>query len=215
MAPRKYCSNRCVSEPTRVLTCPRCGKEFKAGKQKRVYCSHACKNPNSRTQDCRQCGKTFRCSPGNRRKFCSYECHLASGGARRAGFAAVRAKALYGLKKDANHNEVVRTLKKCGIATMDTSGLGCGFPDLIVTVKGQIHLVDIKNPNTSYGRRGLNDLQKEFADNWQGPPIYLIYSMDDVASLVAGRFDKLKSAGGYKPAERPRLRAVRQLALAV
>jgi Holliday junction resolvase len=103
----------------------------------------------------------------------------------------------HGAKKDANHKELVTALKELSVQVIDTSQLGGGFPDLICCVRRETLLVEIKNTNTGYGRRGLNKNQKEFAESWTGGPIYVIKNLDDVESLANGRLDKLYAYGGY------------------
>lgn len=98
----------------------------------------------------------------------------------------------YGAKKDANHGAMVGAFKKIGAHVLDLSSMGSGVPDLVVWCARRWVLVDIKNPKTGYGRRGLNKNQREWADAWQGGPVYLVATIDDVISLVTGRFDLVK-----------------------
>lgn len=144
------------------------------------------------TANCLQCGKEFKHYPSHYQKYCSYKCHIDSGGAYRAGKAAKSMTRKYGAKKDANHNEIVEAFRKLGAGVLDLSALGSGIPDLLVYCRGIIYLVDVKNPKTGYGRRGLNALQKEWADDWKGGPVYLISSIGEAADLVQGRLEKLK-----------------------
>lgn len=115
----------------------------------------------------------------------------------RAGLAAAKKMKTYGAKKDANHNEIVDAFKKLGAPVMDLSSMGGGVPDLIVECQGVLHLVDVKNPKTGYGKRGLNKLQKKWAEQWNGGPVYLVYTLQDVENLVNGRCNKVKAYGGY------------------
>lgn len=149
--------------------------------------------PKPDTQ-CLGCGSMF-IANNPRRKFCTYECHLRSGGARRAGDAAARAKMKYGAKKDANHGAIFEEIRKHCVAH-DTSNAGCGIPDGIAWVDGAWRLFDVKNPQTAYGRRGLNKRQTEWAGLHGGGPIYLLYTVEDAAKFGRGEFADLKSAGG-------------------
>jgi hypothetical protein len=154
------------------------------------------KKPN---HTCIQCGIQFHAyaAQDRPRKFCSYACHLASGGAHRAGEAAVMAKRRYGNKKDANHKEIVDAFERLGSAVLDLSDMGYGVPDLIVSCKSSWQLVDVKNPKTGYGRRGLNPIQKDWALKWKGGPVYMVSSVDDVISMVNGNYSAVKSFGGF------------------
>lgn len=88
-------------------------------------------------------------------------------------------------KKDANHNPIVRRFRDLGCTVMETVNTGIpGFPDLVVGAVGQNHLVELKNPDSAYGRRGLNDNQTAFARDWRGERIYTVSSEDEVVAVV-------------------------------
>jgi hypothetical protein len=185
-------------------TCPYCDGYIHTAKKGVKTCgSAACREkhfankhgPKPETT-CMGCGVIFSHSRTAKRKFCSYACHIKSGGAFRAGAASKRAVKNYGAKKDANHNELVAEMEKLCIQVLDTSGLGGGFPDCICNVRKRTLLVEIKNPKTAYGRKGLNDLQKLFADNWRGSPVYIVRTLDDVILLANLELDKLDHFGG-------------------
>ena len=104
-------------------------------------------------------------------------------------------KRSYGAKKDANHVEIVTAFRKMGASVIDLSDVGGGVPDLIVCCHGVVDLVDIKNPKTGYGRRGLNKLQRNWAEQWRGSPVYMVYTVGDVMEMVQGDKSKVKSHG--------------------
>ena len=107
------------------------------------------------------------------------------------------AKMKYGAKRDANHNELVTVLESLGVLVIDMSEKGGGFPDLICAVRHQTLLVEIKNTKTSYGKRGLNKLQKLFAEQWTGGPVYIITNEDEAIDLANGRLEKIYAYGGF------------------
>lgn len=206
---RSHCSTDCHNEARRVnliKLCPVCLVPIKGKPSfvlKRAYCSRKCmaqdykekKKKTAHKSVCSYCGNEFTHSPSKDRKYCSYQCHLDSGGAIRAGQEAVKTMKKYGLKKDANHNDIVKAFKKLGADVIDLSNLGCGVPDILVWCKGAWHLIDIKNPETAYGKRGLNPLQKTWAADWKGGAVYLVYNNDDVVNMVNGNLDKVKCEG--------------------
>ena len=65
-------------------------------------------------KNCIECNKEFWHFKSARRLYCSYDCHLASGGALRAGLESKKATMKYGARKDANHKEIVEALTKAG-----------------------------------------------------------------------------------------------------
>ena len=51
----------------------------------------------------------------------------------------------YAKKVDANHSLVVKTLREMGCSVFDTSSVGRGFPDLVVSRKRATTLVEVKS----------------------------------------------------------------------
>ena len=204
---RKYCGLTCRSKAFTRLggrPCLHCGLQFKPNTEKRKYCSVECNKaakpktsfyvprPLPRTfSACLECGTQFQHAPSHARKYCSYACFITSGGAQRAGDSAAMAKRKYGAKRDANHTTIFGAINAI-TAVKDLSNAGCGVPDGLAWVNGGWHLFDVKNPQTGYGRRGLNQRQKSWADDWRGGPVFLIYSPDEAIRFARGDFDGLK-----------------------
>lgn len=88
-------------------------------------------------------------------------------------------------KKDANHDDLVSVFERlgCTVAQMHACGVP-GYPDITVGCMGRTWLVELKSPDSAYGRSGLNDNQSAFAKNWRGGRVYLASSHDDVIALV-------------------------------
>ena len=89
-----------------------------------------------------------------------------------------------GAKRDANHNDIADAFRAMGCSVFETDRVGEGFPDIIVGLLGVSHLVEIKNPETAYGRAGLNQRQSAFANLWRGSPIITITSEAEAAAFV-------------------------------
>jgi len=66
-------------------------------------------------------------------------------------------------KVDANHTEIVDCFKKLGCSVLSLAAMGKGVPDLLVATNGITWLVEVKS-----GKGKENELQKEWAENWQG-----------------------------------------------
>lgn len=206
----KFCSIACRSKNNTILemkNCLNCKCDFQPKSKESNYCSVDCSSnylkinrprigyiPRPRRIyeiSCLTCSKVFKVNKLSKRKYCSYKCHLDNGGATKAGMAAVMAIKGYGAKKDANHNEIFDALRKL-IPAKDLSAVGCGVPDGIGWVNNGWHFFDVKNPKTSYGKRGLNPVQKKWAENWKGGGVYLIYTVDEAISFAKGNFDELQ-----------------------
>ena len=69
----------------------------------------------------------------------------------------------YAKRVDTNHSLVVKTLRELGCSVFDTSSVGRGFPDLVVS-KGATALVEVKRDATAPYTKS----QLEFLKNWQG-----------------------------------------------
>lgn len=98
----------------------------------------------------------------------------------------------YGAKKDANHVEIVDAMRKCGATVYDLSTTGGGVPDVIAWVKDQWRLVEIKNPKTTYGRKGLNKVQVKWLAQWRGGPVYVVRDVTSAIRFASGSFDGIE-----------------------
>lgn len=217
----KYCSRRCSGKSRiehlkkisilgvlapkekrpriiKYISCIICGNKFVKNKSK--TCSMACgynlrkshikkdKVPNKK---CRHCGEMYH-SYNKDSIYCSYKCSISHGTSFKAGLASRMARMKYGAKKDANHNIIIEYLRKGGIAVYDLSSVGCGIPDCIAWAHDGWHFIEIKNPGTAYGKRGLNKIQKKWAERWEGGPVFILSTIDDAEEFRAGNFNKLK-----------------------
>ena len=92
-------------------------------------------------------------------------------------------------RKDANHTTIAGAFLKLGAPDVfDTHEVGGGWPDLMVLdPKYLVRMVEIKNEETAYGRRGLNDLQLRLKG--RGWPIIEVVNIEDAAVLMK-RWDK-------------------------
>jgi hypothetical protein len=103
----------------------------------------------------------------------------------RAGKAAAESLMRRGGRKDENHREICGALREMFVGYIDLSEHGRGVPDLLVYCGGTYHLWEIKNPKSTYGRKGLNKNQREFASKWKGGPVNVIRTVDEAVAFVA------------------------------
>lgn len=87
--------------------------------------------------------------------------------------------------KDKNHDPIVAVFRQAGnsVAELVSTGLP-GWPDTVVGCVGVNHLVEIKNPETAYGRAGLNGNQTAFAQEWRGERVWTVSTTDEALALV-------------------------------
>jgi hypothetical protein len=84
-------------------------------------------------------------------------------------------------KKDDAQKKIELWLKVRGIEFADTSGLGDGFPDLVVAYRGDNILLEVKNSTVD----PLTRKEKEFMDRWKGRGRYhIVCNYHDVARVL-------------------------------
>lgn len=183
---------------TKTIICSICNKEFTAMKV-RMTCSKECANKlksdknkkdkiNNKT--CGYCSKQFH-SYQKGQIYCSHECSYKDGSSIRGGQGSIKAMKKYGAKKDANHNIIEKYFIDAGLFVKDLSSVGFGIPDLIVWDGNEWQLVEIKNPKTSYGKRGLNKIQKDWVENWRGGKVFVITNLIEAKLFVQKKYHLL------------------------
>jgi hypothetical protein len=168
--------------------CKTCGNSFgwkdKIG-DKAIFCNNICSGKavgsisNSRGKlnnyVCFECKKEFTSYHKNR-KFCNKDCaNEAWSKDMPRGYAC---------KKDANHNEIVEAMTKAGAYVLDMSHVGRGFPDLIVGFQNMTILMEIKNPKTNYGKKGLNKNQLKWKEQWTGGTYCVVDSVEAALRMI-------------------------------
>lgn len=71
-------------------------------------------------------------------------------------------------KVDGNHSEIVKHLRQLGMSVADTSRLGGGFPDLVVSWRMVTILVEVKDPKQPPSKRRLTEDEQRFHSGWKG-----------------------------------------------
>lgn len=88
--------------------------------------------------------------------------------------------------KDRNHDLLAERFRALGCSVADLYDTGLeDWPDLVVGCIGINHLVEVKNPDTRYGRAGLNAGQTVFARDWRGGQVWVVYTVEEATALVA------------------------------
>jgi len=81
---------------------------------------------------------------------------------------------------DNNQKGIVDALRAVG-ATVYNLKEPC---DLLVGYHGQTLLMEVKNKETGYGKKGFNENQKHFAENWKGGPFCLVDSIESALRML-------------------------------
>jgi Holliday junction resolvase len=86
----------------------------------------------------------------------------------------------YRSRVDQNQKDIMRELRRLGATVIDASGVGRGFPDLVVGYQGRTFLLEVKNPE----RKGvLNLLQEKFFEDFRGEA-YVAGTVDEAIEIL-------------------------------
>lgn len=94
---------------------------------------------------------------------------------------------------DANHAEIVAALRKIGASVADTSGVGGGFPDLVVGYRGRNLIVEVKDGSKPPSKRKLTPDQVDFVAAWRGHWMQ-VRSVDEAIAAVSRASDSVQAA---------------------
>lgn len=85
-------------------------------------------------------------------------------------------------RTDANHAEIIAAFRAIGFVVSDTSRLGNGFPDAIISRSMKTAVVEIKDGNKPPSARKLTADEQRFKDAWAGVHL-IVESLDDVERI--------------------------------
>lgn len=170
--------------------CAQCGVEAPATahQMRKTYCSSACmsegykarmqgeSNPNFRgagLRACAHCGSQFK-SYSKTTKYCSHECYVV-----KYGEANVFAR-------DSNQDAIVEALTSADATVIDLHKIKFGCPDILVGAVGKWHLMEIKNPDTAYGKAGLTKAQRAWHSAWRAP-VHIVTTVEDALDVIGMR----------------------------
>lgn len=89
-------------------------------------------------------------------------------------------------RKDENHNAITEHLERHGWSVADTSGLGFGFPDAVVSKGGFFTaVVEYKDGAKPPSARKLTPAEEDFRRNWTGAYVLAISPEDALTQLEA------------------------------
>lgn len=80
---------------------------------------------------------------------------------------------------DANHGELAKVFESLGCSVADTSAAGFGFPDIVLGLIGQTHLVEVKDKDGQ-----LSASQKRFLRDWRGGQIMVVQTIPEAIEHV-------------------------------
>lgn len=92
-----------------------------------------------------------------------------------------------GRRTDGNHAVIREELRRLGLSVTDTSHVGGGFPDLVVSCGLAAAFVEVKDPKQPPSKRELTDKEQAFFELHK--PSYVVFTGDDCAWLRAQLFE--------------------------
>jgi hypothetical protein len=81
-------------------------------------------------------------------------------------------------RTDANHKQIVQSLRDIGATVQSLANVGAGCPDILVGFRGANYLIEIKRP----GKR-LRQNQRDWHNNWRGE-VTTVRSIDEALRVV-------------------------------
>ena len=79
-----------------------------------------------------------------------------------------------------NHQEIVKKFRELGASVFDASGIGRGFPDILVGYNGNTALVEIKSGE----KKKFTEAQLKFMSEWKGSSVTRINDTEGAERLI-------------------------------
>jgi Holliday junction resolvase len=86
----------------------------------------------------------------------------------------------YAKKVDENHKIIVQKFRELGASVFDASGVGRGFPDILVGFNNQTALVEIKSSD----KKKFTEPQLKFMAEWKGSAVSRINDVQGAERLI-------------------------------
>lgn len=91
-------------------------------------------------------------------------------------------------RTDSNQARIVEALRKIGCTVAITSGVGNGFPDLLVGYRGTTTMLEVKDGERAPSERKLTEAEAHFLATWRGGPAVVVTSVDEALAAVAATY---------------------------
>lgn len=88
-------------------------------------------------------------------------------------------------RSDENQVEIINALRAAGASVLCLSGVGSGCPDLLVGIRGNNLLIEVKDGNKPPSHRVLTKDQRAFFAQWRGHAI-VVKDVDEALAAIRG-----------------------------
>lgn len=85
---------------------------------------------------------------------------------------------------DANHAEIVATLRAVGATVQSLAACGGGVPDLLVGYRGETFLFEVKDGTKKPSARRLTNEEVNWHTLWSGRRVMVVTSVRDALAAV-------------------------------
>lgn len=84
---------------------------------------------------------------------------------------------------DANQEAIVEALRKIGCRVHTMQAMGGGFPDLLVSFRGMLSLIEVKDGSKPPSQRKLTPAQEKWHAEW-GDDVRVVKSVQEAIEAV-------------------------------
>ena len=88
---------------------------------------------------------------------------------------------------DGNQKDIVKACRKVGYSVFVASGMGEGFPDLVVGAHGANYLFEIKDPSKPEKDRKLTPAQQDFFQEWRGQ-VQKVETFEEILQTIGDQY---------------------------
>jgi hypothetical protein len=89
-------------------------------------------------------------------------------------------------KVDGNQQAIVRALRAAGCAVQSLAAVGDGCPDLLVSLRGHLYLLECKDPVQAASKQRLRESQKAWMQRWRSR-VHVVRTPEEALTVVGAR----------------------------
>lgn len=123
------------------------------------------------------------CGTGKRFVMCPRYCEIFGPGACAGVFDEKECVMRRAARVDDNQREIVEELRRVGCSVWSLAGVGKGFPDLAVGVRGRNLFLEVKDGSKPPCKRRLTPDEEAFHASWRGH-VAVVESVEDALKIV-------------------------------
>lgn len=86
-------------------------------------------------------------------------------------------------RTDGNQLKLMQQIRALGFQVVSTHEVGKGFPDLVMCVRKQNILLEVKDPSQRKSDRKLTPAEEDFHKLWEGP-LYIVETIEDIIKIT-------------------------------